>query len=115
MEKEKLENKDLDKGKFSLVSRIYSNEFRTVTFVILNSKTGELRKEIINNEVIAEEAKEEAIEDQTEGEILAEVAKKMKDGINNLLSACNPKVEGKTLNDSLGNIGIRAKPLSRTA
>ena len=38
-------------NKFSIVSRIYSKNFKTVTFVILNSETGELRKEVINNHI----------------------------------------------------------------
>lgn len=99
-------------NKFSIVSRIYSPGFKTVTFIVLNSETGELRKEVIENEVAVKETQPQ-VEKQIESEILTEVAKKMKDGLESFLKASSLKVEGKTLNDSLGNIGIHIKPMEK--
>ncbi len=43
------------KNKFSIVSRAYMDNFKKVVFVVLNSETGELRIERINNELAVEE------------------------------------------------------------
>ncbi len=39
---------------FKIVSRVYGNNFSTVTFIIFNSDTGELKKEVIDNEIAGE-------------------------------------------------------------
>jgi len=38
-------------GQFSIASRIYSKEFKKVTFIIFNSETGELKKEVMKNDI----------------------------------------------------------------
>ena len=72
-----MENKD----KFKIVSRVYRNNFETVTFVIFNSETGELSKEVINNN-INEVTEEESSEH--EREIRTDTAKNIQHEINEL-------------------------------
>jgi len=38
-------------GRFSVVSRIYSQNFKKVTFMVLNSETGEITKKVLENDI----------------------------------------------------------------
>lgn len=42
------------KKKFSIVSRAYGDNFSTVTFIVFNKETGELKKEVFENNANAE-------------------------------------------------------------
>lgn len=39
----------MGKKKFSIVSRAYGDNFKTVTFIVFNKETGELKKEVFKN------------------------------------------------------------------
>ena len=93
MNNENLENEiqleslsSFDIGKFSVVSKIYGKDFSTVTFVILNSKTGELRKEVFNNEISTEDDVTMSDEEANEYDaiIKAETANNIQDEIDRL-------------------------------
>lgn len=38
-------------ARFSITSKIYSKDFRSVTFIIFDSKAGKLRKEVFSNKI----------------------------------------------------------------
>jgi len=72
--------------KFKIVSRVYSKNLNTVTFVIFNVETGEFKKEVINNEIAKAEANTSA-EQKSGDAILESMKKEIGDIYKNLLSS----------------------------
>lgn len=78
-----------NKNKFEIVSRAYGNNFKTVTFIVFNSETGELKKEVFDN-TRDETVEEEQSEYETckhDGEIRADTAKNIQHEIKELSHA----------------------------